>query len=98
MTNVLSFSLKTAEQSLSEVNPDLTNRLVEIRNKRLKELEKISLGKARDIDQRSAETNAVSSCHLEGFRSKSLNKLKMAQEDHYNSLEMLKCTLRNDIE
>lgn len=93
VTNVLSFSLKTAEQTLAETMPELTNKLVEGRNKRLKELEKISIERGKDIDQRSAETNAMSSSHLETFRSKAANKLKLAQDEYSMCIETLKTTL-----
>jgi hypothetical protein len=44
--------------------------LVESRTKRLKLLEKAAKEKRKDIDQRSAETCAVNSTHLEGFKTK----------------------------
>jgi flagellar biosynthesis chaperone FliJ len=77
------------EQSLSEVNPDLVTKIIEGKNKRLKELERHSLERVKDLDQRSAETNTVSSTHLENFKEKAANKLKIAQDEskkYFNSL------------
>ena len=70
--NALSFSLSTAEQSLQESQPHVVTKLVEGRNKRLKILEKSLHERKRDLDQRSAETCAVSSAHLDGFQVKAV--------------------------
>lgn len=77
------------EQSLIELNPELCNKIVEAKSKRLKELERQSMDKKKDLDQRSAETNSVSSAHLENFKEKAEIKLKAAQEESkkfFNSL------------
>lgn len=89
MTNILSFALKTAEQNISEINPDLVTKLVDGRNKRFKELEKESLKRNKDVDQRSAETCAVSAVHLENFKTKALDKLKVAEEDYLKVFNIL---------
>ena len=72
MQNVLTFALKTAEQSLSESQPQVVQKLVEGRQKRIKLIEQTYKGKFKDIEQRSLETCSVSTSHLEVFQSKAL--------------------------
>lgn len=77
--NVLIFSIGTAEQSLNETQPHVVVKLVEGRKKRLKLLENTLIGRMKDIDQRSAETCAVNTAHLEGFQKKAVDNSKVAE-------------------
>lgn len=55
-------------------------KLAEGRRKRLKLLEHTMAGRMRDVDQRSSETCAVSSAHLEGFQRKAQENARVAEE------------------
>ncbi len=88
--SILTFSLGTAEQSLSEVLPHVVNKLQEGRQKRLRALELVAKEKKRDIEQRSAETCAVNSTHLEEFHKKATIKYKAAQDDWKSYSDKLK--------
>lgn len=79
--NVLAFCLETAEKSLNEVQPEVVARLHESRIRRTKLLEKEVMERRKDLDQRSAETCAVSSTHLEAFEEKSKIKHKRMAEE-----------------
>jgi F0F1-type ATP synthase membrane subunit b/b' len=78
--NVLTFSLNTAEQSLVELQPQVVAKLIEGRNRRIQMLEQSYKGKLKDVDQRSAETCAVNSQHLEQFQKKASENEKNAKE------------------
>jgi hypothetical protein len=78
--SILTFSLSTAEQSLNEVLPHVVVKLVQGREKRLKLLEQTTNGRRRDLDQRSADTCAVNSAHLDGFQKKAATNNAAAQE------------------
>ena len=80
LCNILSFSLSTSEQALKETQPQVVEKLVEGRTKRILSLEKLNKERKKDIDQRSAETCAVSSSHLESFTVKAQSKYDMAEE------------------
>ena len=88
--NVLSFSIKTAEQSLAEIQPAAVAKLVEGRSKRLKQMEQTNKERLKDIDQRSAETCAVSTAHLKGFKTKAEEKLKAAAVETKRAMDDLK--------
>lgn len=77
---ILTFSLSTAEQSLNEVLPHVVVKLAQGREKRLKLLEQTTNGRRRDLDQRSADTCAVNSAHLDGFQKKAAANNAMAKE------------------
>ncbi len=73
------FSINAAEQSLNEAQPHVVAKLVEGRRKRLKLLEHSVSGRMREIDQRSKETCAVNSAHLEGFQKKATENSRVAE-------------------
>ena len=73
--------METAEKSLNEVQPEVVARLHESRIRRTKLLEKEVMERRKDLDQRSAETCAVSSTHLEAFEEKSKIKHKRMAEE-----------------
>ncbi len=77
---VLQFSVKTAEQSLSEVQPHVVVKLVEGRQKRLKLIQMAANGRMKDIDQRSAELCAGNSAHLLTFQKKAEENNKIAEQ------------------
>jgi len=77
--NVLTFALKTAEQSLSESQPQVVAKLIEGRSKRIKLIEQTYKGKLKDIEQRSLETCSVNSSHLEVFQSKAIENQLSAE-------------------
>ena len=79
--NILTFSLGTAEQSLSEVSPQVVAKLQEGRQKRLKRLDQSAVDSKKAIEQRSAETCAVSTAHLEEFQIKAAKKVEHAQKE-----------------
>jgi len=91
---VLSFSLDTAERSLEETLPHVVLKLVEGRTKRLRVLEQSAQEKRRELEQRSAETCAVSSTHLETFRMKAEGKCEEAMEVYAQVLDSLLMDLR----
>jgi hypothetical protein len=78
--NILNFSLSTAEQSLTEVLPHVVVKLVQGREKRLKLLEHTTGLRKKDLDQRSADTCAVNSAHLDGFQKKAVANNAAAKE------------------
>ena len=86
LCNILSFSLSTSEQALKETNPQVVEKLVEGRTKRILALEKINKERKRDIDQRSVETCAVSSSHLESFGIKAQTKYDSVEEQTRNCI------------
>jgi hypothetical protein len=73
--------LETAEKSLNETQPQIVERLHDSRRKRTTLLEREVAARRKDLDQRSAETCAVSSTHLEAFQEKSALKHKKAAEE-----------------
>lgn len=77
---ILTFALSTAEQSLNDVQPHVVVKLVQGREKRLKLLEQATQGRRRDLDQRSADTCAVNSAHLDGFQKKAATNNVAAKE------------------
>lgn len=81
MQSVLAFCLETSLKSLAEEQPKVAGRLHESRLKRSAVLEREVTARRRDLDQRSAETCAVSSSHLEAFQVKSALKHKKAAEE-----------------
>ena len=89
LCNILSFSLSTSEQALKESNPQVVEKLVEGRSKRILALEKINKERKRDIDQRSVETCAVSSTHLESFSVKAQTKYASVEEQTQNCINEL---------
>lgn len=75
----MTFSLGTAEQSLIELQPHVVTKLVEGRSKRILQLEQSYKGRLKDVEQRSSETCAVSTHHLEQFYKKALENQKTAE-------------------
>lgn len=78
---MIGFCLETAEKALNETQPQVVEKLHDSRRKRTTLLEREVLGRRKDLDQRSAETCAVSSTHLEAFQEKSVIKHKKAAEE-----------------
>lgn len=78
--HILTFSLSTAEQSLNETQPQVVEKLVQGREKRLKLLDLTTNGRRKDLDQRSADTCAVNSAHLDGFQKKAAANNIIAKE------------------
>jgi hypothetical protein len=66
---------------LTELNPHLVAKLQESRQKRLLLLDREVKEKRKDIEQRSVETCAVSTSHLESFQLKAEVKCKAAAEE-----------------
>ena len=101
--NILLFSLKTAEQSLAEVQPHVVVKLQEGRSRRLQLLETTARENRKDINQRSMETCTFSSTHLADFEVKAATKSKVAEDGWLQVLERLKkimspTTLRTKVE
>lgn len=94
MQSILTFSLSTAEQSLNEVLPHVVVKLVQGREKRLKLLEQTTNGRRRDLDQRSADTCAVNSAHLDGFQKKAASNNAAAKEMTHAAVTRLLGILR----
>ncbi len=93
IVNIITCSLNTAEQSLSETQQSMVAKLIEGRTKRIKLIEKQTQERSKDIDQRSMETCVVSSQHLEGFQKKASDKLVKAAEDSAQFFKNLQATL-----
>lgn len=74
---------------LTDLNPQLVVKLQESRNKRMFQLEKEVKEKRKDIEQRSMETCAVSTTHLESFQLKAELKCKLAAEESQHDLLQL---------
>jgi electron transfer flavoprotein alpha/beta subunit len=87
---ILTFSLNTAEQSLSESLPQVVSKLQEGRSKRLRKLEQQAGEHKKQIDQRSAETCVMNSAHLEEFQNKAKAKLEHAKQEWTTSINALK--------
>lgn len=85
--NVISFSLKTAEQSLLEDHPDLHTKLVSGRVKSLKNLQVSATEKQKNIDFRSIEMCSLSSSHLEEFQTKAQQGVSTATEEFLSLME-----------
>jgi hypothetical protein len=81
LQGVLWFCVETAEQMLTDLNPQLVTKLQESRQKRMLLLEREVKEKRKDIEQRSVETCAVSTTHLESFQLKAELKCKTAAEE-----------------
>ena len=94
--NILTFSLSTAEQSLNEVQPHVVLKLVQGREKRLKLLESSTNGRRKDLDQRSADTCAVNSAHLDGFQKKAMANNNVAKEMTQAATRKLLAILQED--
>jgi len=88
--NILTFALKTCEQTLNEVQPHVVTKLMEGRNKRLKALEQSHKQQKKDLDQRSMDTCMVSASHLEGFVLKAEKKHKESTEKAVSALTTLR--------
>ena len=93
VVNILTCSVNTAEQSLSETQQPMVAKLIEGRSKRIKLIEKQTQERARDIDQRSLETCVVSSQHLEGFQKKASDKLARASDESAKFFKSLQAAL-----
>ena len=78
---MLGFCLESTEKALKEPQPQIVEKLHESRRKRTTLLEREVLLRRKDLDQRSAETCAVSSTHLEAFQEKSILKHKKSAEE-----------------
>jgi hypothetical protein len=91
---ILTFSLSTAEQSLNDVLPHVVVKLAQGREKRLKLLEQTTNGRRRDLDQRSADTCAVNSAHLDGFQKKAATNNAMAKEMTHAAVKKLMSILQ----
>jgi len=78
--SIIAFSLNTAEQALNDVQPQMVDKLVQGRTKRLKLLEQSTQVRMRDLDQRSADTCAVNTAHLNGFQRKAADNNIAAKE------------------
>lgn len=78
---MLLFCLQTAEQALLETQPHVVNKLTEARQRRMANLERDAAERKRDLEQRSSETCAVSTSHLETFQVKAEKKCQIASED-----------------
>ena len=96
MQNILAFSLSTAEQSLNELQPHAVMKLVQGREKRLKLLEQSNHGRMKDLDQRSADTCAVNSAHLDGFQKKAVANNAIAKEMTHEATKKLLNFLKDD--
>ena len=72
--NVLSFCLNTLEQTLLELQPQVVSRMAEGRSKRMNFLTRQHKSTLKDIEQRSAETCAMSTSALESFQIKADTK------------------------
>ena len=93
VVNIISFSLKTAEQSLMEDHPDLHLKLVTGRSQRLKVLQIAANAKQKDTDQRSIEMCAMSTSHLDDFILKAKDRVVLSAADFSSSLELLRSHL-----
>ena len=82
VNNVLNFALQTAEEVLQESQPHVVTKLLESRTKRMKSLEKAAIERRKEVDQRSAETCAVNTQHLEGFQLKAQEKHDGIQKEY----------------
>lgn len=80
MQSLLVFALNTAEHSLNEVLPHVVVKLVESRERRMKQVDILHKTKLKDVEQRSAEICAVSSLQLEVFFKKATENEKQATE------------------
>jgi hypothetical protein len=78
--------VETAEQMLTDLNPQLVIKLQESRQRRMLLLEREVKEKRKDIEQRSVETCAVSTTHLESFQLKAEMKCKLAAEESQSAL------------
>lgn len=81
---------------LTDINPQLIIKLKESRNKRMLILDRDMKEKRKDIEQRSIETCAVSTSHLESFQLKAEMKCKVAAEESQNVLLSLEKILHHN--
>jgi len=86
---VLTFALKTAEQSLADIQPQLVTKLTEGRAKRIKGIETSYKGKLKDVEQRSSETNIGNSMQLEQFQQKAMANTKNTEDMTKQAIEKL---------
>ena len=93
----MTFSLSTAEQSLNEVQPHVVVKLCQGREKRLQLLEQNNQLRKRDLDQRSADTCAVNSAHLDGFQKKAEANNIVAKEMTHAATKKLLGILKNGV-
>ena len=71
-------------------------KLVQGREKRLKLLESSTNGRRKDLDQRSADTCAVNSAHLDGFQKKAMANNNVAKEMTQAATRKLLAILQED--
>lgn len=71
-------------------------KLVQGREKRLKLLESSTNGRRKDLDQRSADTCAVNSAHLDGFQKKAMANNNVAKEMTQAATRKLMAILQED--
>ncbi len=74
---------------MQELQPHVVMKLVEGRNKQLKQCEKQFNSRQKDLEQRSMETCAVSTTALEGFKTKADKKLADAEDDMKKTIVVL---------
>lgn len=94
VNNVVTFSLKTAEQSLLEDHPDLHSKLVSGRVKRLKVLQDALVLKQKETDLRSLELCAENTCHLEDFQDKAKERLSVVTAEFCEAVEFMRSHLK----
>ena len=61
-----------------ETQPHVVGKLTEARQRRMAQLERDAAERKRDLEQRSSETCAVSTVHLENFQVKAEQKVQLA--------------------
>ena len=71
-------------------------KLVQGREKRLKLLDMSTNSRRKDLDQRSADTCAVNSAHLDGFQKKAAANNNIAKEMTHAATKKLLALLRED--
>lgn len=94
VNNVVSFSLKTAEQSLLEDHPDLHSKLVSGRLKRLKVLQDAIALKQKETDLRSLEVVVENTSHLDDFQGKAIERVSIVTAEFCEAVEVMRSHLK----
>ena len=80
-----------------DVLPHVVVKLSQGRTKRMKLLEHELRGRLKDVEQRSADTCAVSSQHLEAFQTKAERNSLLAMEMTHAAVEKMKRLLAGEL-
>ena len=99
VVNVVTFSLKAAEQTLLEDHPDTHAKLVNGRLKRLKLLQDTIAAKQKETNQRALDLCAENATHLEDIQKVAADRVSSLSAQFNDAVDLVRgqlCLTGND--